>query len=449
MCNQKCLQCNGLLAYHVNPSLFHGLCETCATSLESSQPLDCIHCGTTIEIIFLSKNPKVCQICSNLADVKHKTCKHLSCSRCRVNDNCPICVCILCKEQVFNLDLCKTHKLCRKCTSKFNLCPWCACQYCGNPELSLNTCNHPICLDCLSRNCKLCGEICSFCKNPTNQLKGNFCKSHWGCLDCYENFISKDRRCHYCSKDYQNYKCQNCEKFFFNIKLHGEDNKRRLCEQCFNQLRSEEEKSPQVTKIVYQFNQPDLTPCHYCKKSDHNNLKTNCQQGFYCVDCEKYNKIGNCVSCDGVKQGCCEICKKIEYVFNRCQHDLCLDCAQDCSLCKNVLMMSQVCFCSDQETCLLCEDRKKIMILETFNDCFVCGRENVHCVLKPCQHHQCKHCMTGNQEKEKCSRCLNQYKCEKDGRNFLLLGECYVLKCCKSYVCKYCRKEINIENRII
>lgn len=432
LCQIKCLQCNQLLMFHVNPSLFHGLCENCAKRLDNKLKIECIHCKSQVELIFLIKNVKTCEICKGIADVKHKNCKHFSCPDCRVGENCPACVCVLCKGPVYDKGICGSHKFCGKCSSKFYECPWCTCQHCGARNLQNYDCGHPVCSECLKVKCKLCSEICTFCKKPTRVLKGIHCKNHFGCLECYENFISRDKRCHYCAKDYQKFKCVTCEKYFFNIKSSPQLNKDKICEECLKTLEFEVSNSEtkEVTNIPYQFKRSQNGNCHYCDEKNTDYIKTPCSKGYSCKACDKYNKIETCIQCSSLTKGQCKGCGQTDFIFNKCKHDLCVECVGNCPICSNLLILSQVCVCTDSETCFLCEERKKRKY-----DCYVCGRTETYAELKPCQHFQCSLCLTNNESKDHCSRCLNQYKCETHTRIYFLSGDAYVLsKCCESII---------------
>jgi hypothetical protein len=360
--------------------------------------------------------------------------------------------------------------LCNKCSSKHFKCPSCFCQLCDLPDPDRKfPCGHPVCgNDCLQSSCKLCKNICSFCKEISEQLKGNHCKNHYACLRCFEEYVSKDiKRCNYCSGNYVNFQCFRCKKVSLEVEevvLDGE--RKKICKRCQRndapevvkkdneEQKIEEEKKDEVKKNPLE-EKKDLffNECHFCQtklsKSDSSNIPP-CQNGLYCEKCFQLGTLDSCATCSRMEKHPCPICKNIDFLFDSGGVEICLICTNSkvdqstykisCNQCKVFTLKvnlneSFICdTCTGFGICLKCNEKKHLSseLCSECSLCEVCENPSKTVVFKSkCRHIQCENCMTSNTSKY-CSKCSQQFKCRVHNQNFFNSGKDFSFTCCQA-----------------
>ena len=299
--------------------------------------------------------------------------------------------------------------MCKSINSQNKICDAC---FSLNEVFSL-PCFHKLCKNCLEKgknDCLLCNSLCWYCKN-TGKVLVIEC-GHNFCNRCYGGIRDYQYSCVFCSNEYNEFTCENCNKVSFDIiKLKCGHVYCKNCNQADECPKCPKETCSGCLKTDFLFEKDcqhklcgncfSIEPCILCRpkllcngcKSFYQDQTSFCSHQY----CEKCIKNKSCEDCNNPK---CNICfkKKNTYIYE-CGHQI-------CELCNNT------------EYCSIC------------NKCMACdSSSNVY--KQKCDHFLCKKCQSASF----CRICFPSYFCKTC--SFYSSKD---IAFCKHGICITCRK---------
>lgn len=476
-CKKLCMGCDSPQSFKTNPSCLHGFCVSCACRL-GAETFICVHCNVPIKIEFFVEilNQKKCGLCQSAASYKCPNgAGNYICNSC--HSHCAKCRCFLCGELSNSLAGCEYHKTCLKCIERSKgFCFGCFCQICRNPvNLKLLECGHHMCATCMQHNiCIICIRTCTYCAK-TSDFSKSVCKTHYYCLECYQNFGKIFNRCLACTGETEYFKCISCKSLSISLTNSCNLKEHKYCPNCL-QLQHNLCTICKECQMCHQVAPCEPGRCGHllcanCFKTSENCEK--CEKDLFALcgncdckalktqifECQKHFACESCFSKKLVCNTCgkyCDSCKNFKYseIFSfNCNHKICLECKQkginQCYSCKNCSCCGVIGMCSMNDRGeSICENCNKSGCFHLFMQEFAldCGKclKKIKIINKclcgkglkcpNCEWTNCKKCareclLCNTTEKIIKIEGCDHFYCEPCSRN--ILGQCLICSNCQ------------------